>query len=701
MHQHLKFLVAACIFLASCWSENAYMTPAAQAAEMVPATLSGHTGFVRALAYSPGGRSLASGSWDSTIKIWEADSGRCLATFPTSTYNQINALAYSPDGQRLASHNFGDIEIWEPISERCLSTLTGPKASATALSYSPDGRSLASAHLDTSIEIWDLASGRCRATLSGHTDLVNALAFSPDGRSLASASNDETAKIWDPASGLCLATLSGHKCAVKGLAYSPDGHNLASGGYSIRVWEPASGRCLAKLPGHTNYIGALAYSPDGRSLASGSRDNTIKIWEAASGRELRTIKGHTAEVNALCWSPDGRSLASGSSDNTIKIWPLAQDDVLCQYVPMTREERIKLDAQKMAADLLAKDKAAAAAKAAEEERRADEAAVKRMAQQLVAEKTKQQGAMEGAVLVGTSTTLLPGAVSSSKQSLDNSSTDRPIRDKWAVVVGVSKFQDPTIPKLQYPAKDARDFYNFLITKANFRPDHVRLLLDEKATKKRINSEIGDKFLPFVVGPDDLVVVYFATHGSPAEKDVRGDSYLIAYDTEKTELWSDGIDMPKLLGTLQERTRADRILIVLDACHSGAADPNSRALDFQSTIDIEKFSVGRGNIILSSSEPNELSWESKRYPNGIFTRRLIDCLSANPSIIKSFANLKNSVAEDARHEFGKFQTPRIKADGWEGKDLLINAPCTGSKPLDPTVKAKLQPDSTVTRAQQNR
>lgn len=344
--------------------------------------------------------------------------------------------------------------------------------------------------------------------------------------------------------------------------------------------------------------------------------------------------------------------------------------------PAQRQQRIREQAEKIAAARLAK-------------KQADDSEALRLADQLYAERAKQRENTSQSI----ATTTHPYA-SPNKQSLNNGSTDRPVRDKWAVIVGVGKFQDPTIPKLHYPAKDAQDFYNFLITKANFRPDHVRLLLDEKATKKRIDSEIGDKFLPYVVGPDDLVVVYFATHGSPAEKDVRGDSYLVAYDTEKTELWSGGIDMPKLLGTLQDRTHADRILIVLDACHSGAADPNARGLDFQSAIDIDKFSIGRGNIILTSSQPDEISWESTQYPNGIFTKRLIDCLTKNPSIIKSFPELKNSVANDVRHEFGKFQTPHIKADGWEGKDLLINAPVTGSAPLPESVKAKLQPDSTV-------
>ncbi len=286
------------------------------------------------------------------------------------------------------------------------------------------------------------------------------------------------------------------------------------------------------------------------------------------------------------------------------------------------------------------------------------------------------------------------AVNKPLGSASTQSTNRPIRDKWAVIVGVGKYADPSIPTLKYPAKDARDFSDFLISKANFKPDHVRLLLDEKATRERIWTEIGDNFLPRVVGPDDLVVLYFATHGSPAERDVRKNSYLIAYDTKKTRLHADGIEMQSLLEELNKRTGADRILIVLDACHSGAADPSARDIDFHSAMDIDQFSVGRGNIILSSSQPDERSWESKRYRNGVFTKNLIDSLSKNPKIIASFDELKNSVLDEVHQEFGERQTPRIKADGWEGKDLMLAAPVLKSTVISPTVKSLLEPDSKV-------
>src|SRR3990167_6667139 len=92
--------------------------------------------------------------------------------------------------------------------------------------------------------------------------------------------------------------------------------------------------------------------------------------------------------------------------------------------------------------------------------------------------------------------------------------DTPVADKWALIIGISKFKDPTI-NLKYPAKDARDLYNFLVSEGNFAPDHVKLLLNEQATRGKILSELGDKWLPRVANPNDLVLIYISSHGSPS------------------------------------------------------------------------------------------------------------------------------------------------------------------------------------------
>src|SRR5262249_50885167 len=123
----------------------------------------------------------------------------------------------------------------------------------------------------------------------------------------------------------------------------------------------------------------------------------------------------------------------------------------------------------------------------------------------------------------------------------------PIGDKWAVVIGVGKFADSQVPQLKYSAKDAKDFYDYLVdpTLGKFQPDHVKLLLNESASKVNIMDMLGDSFLPHAANPNDLVVIYLSTHGSPAGADIRGVNYLLAYDTQLRKLFATGLEMKQL------------------------------------------------------------------------------------------------------------------------------------------------------------
>ncbi|MCA2513261.1 MAG: protein kinase, partial [Microcystis sp. M60BS1] len=247
-------------------------------------TLTGHSGKVESVAYSPDGRYLASGSSDTTIKIWQVATGRELRT------------------------------------------LTGHYSFVRSVVYSPDGRYLASGSSDETIKIWEVATGTKLRTLTGHSNIVWSVVYSPDGRYLASGSYDKTIKIWEVATGRELRTLAVHTDLVSSVAYSPDGRYLASGSLdkTIKIWEVATGKELRTLTRHSGWVYSVVYSLDGHYLASGSQDNTIKIWEVATGKQLRTLTGHFEAVFSVVYSPDGRYLASGSGDNTIKIWRVGQ-----------------------------------------------------------------------------------------------------------------------------------------------------------------------------------------------------------------------------------------------------------------------------------------------------------------------------------------------------------------------------------------
>lgn len=273
----------------------------------------------------------------------------------------------------------------------------------------------------------------------------------------------------------------------------------------------------------------------------------------------------------------------------------------------------------------------------------------------------------------------------------------PVRDKWALIVGISNFKDKSVPSLKYATKDANDFYKYLLNEASFSKDHVRILLDEDATERRIMSELGDKFLARLAKPEDVVVIFFSSHGSPSQLDVKNKNYLVAYDTDPKSLFSTGIEMQKMNEIIKERIDAKRILLVLDACHSGHVNVNKNAKGIYrvGNFNAEALAQGSGQMVICSSSPDEQSWESKRYKNGIFTRKLLENLRKNgtatpiqKAVEESIHDVNNEVKEDYP---GARQNPQIHS-AWKGEDLVLAVRPLDPQPVPKSVFDVLEPDS---------
>jgi WD40 repeat protein len=305
----------------------------AQKPELVVGT--GHADVAYAIAFSPDGKILASGSGDDTIKLWEVASGRELRTFHGHT-DVVNSVAFSPDGRILASGSNDDtIKLWDTMTGRELRAMTRHTSYVRSVVFSPDGRRLASASWDKTIKIWDVASGHELRTLSGHTSYVDSVFFNSDGSTLASGSSDGTVKTWDLASGrelgtLRVLTLAPGSIALLWFSFSPDGRTLGcsgSGSNTITLWDVASGRMLRDLTGYTEVM-SFAFSPDGQTLASGSPNKEITLWGVNSGRKLRTLISNTVNVHTVSFSADGQMLASGSGlaehgEDALTLWNVA------------------------------------------------------------------------------------------------------------------------------------------------------------------------------------------------------------------------------------------------------------------------------------------------------------------------------------------------------------------------------------------
>ena len=285
------------------------------------ATLEGHMGSVSSVAFSPDGKTLASGSYDLTVKLWDLATSQNTATL--EGHWQVSSVAFSPNGKTLASGSWDyTVKLWDIATSTNISTLEGHTDQVNSVSFAPDGKIIASGSNDRTVKLWDVTTKREIADLK-HTENVGSVSFSPDGTILASAQG-RAIKLWDVSQSTGIATIA-HTDWITSVSFSPDGKTLASGSNdkTIRMWDVLTGQYIATLSGHADWISAVSFSPDGTTLASGSNDKTIRMWDVSTGRNILTLSGHTEVITSVSFSPDGTTIASGALDNKVTLWDVS------------------------------------------------------------------------------------------------------------------------------------------------------------------------------------------------------------------------------------------------------------------------------------------------------------------------------------------------------------------------------------------
>jgi WD40 repeat protein/serine/threonine protein kinase len=308
--------------------------------------LSGHTGTINPLTYSPDGRWLASGSSDRTVRLWDAATGELCATLPHPSV--VLGLAFGPDGAWLVTGCSQDdrLRVWDLATARVRKEIPFPRMDCYSLTVNSDGTrvavTLGSQVQKSRLTVFDIASGKSLCSTKG-----SALAYSPDGRWLASlGAQDNTVLLLDARTHKTVARFSGHESRIFKAAFSPDSRCLAtcSRDRTVRLWQIGSGECRV-LRGHTNEVYAVAFHPHDSRLATSARDGTVCLWDLERGVEVARLRGHAGLVWSLAFSPDGATLASGSGDATVRLWDTAP--LKARYQARREAAALQLEAERL------------------------------------------------------------------------------------------------------------------------------------------------------------------------------------------------------------------------------------------------------------------------------------------------------------------------------------------------------------------
>jgi cytochrome c len=284
--------------------------------EAALAQLSGHGGPVRALAMSADGKSVLSGSFDTSAIRWSlaTESAEQVLRFHSDA---VNAVVFLKDGRMATAGADAQIAIWTAGRQQPDQVFEGHRAPIVGLAVSPDGSTLASASWDSTVRLWPLADG-ARRVMEGHTQNVNGVAFAPDGKSLVSVGYDLTLRIWPLPDGPPeVVTLPSPLNAV---VIAADGEIVAGGADGSVRFLTAGAKQIGEVQTGPTPIVALAISPDGALIATAGVGGAVSIVDRKTRNVARTLVGPGPPVWSVAFSPDSATLLAGGADGTIRRW---------------------------------------------------------------------------------------------------------------------------------------------------------------------------------------------------------------------------------------------------------------------------------------------------------------------------------------------------------------------------------------------
>ena len=274
--------------------------------------LSGHVDGVTAVAWSPDGSRIATGSAVG-VRVWDAVTGEDLFSLELECGRGVESVAWSPDSRRIATGSiFGDVRVWDAVTGENVLSLEHDHGVGSVV-WSPDGSRIATGSA-VGVQVLDAVTGEELLSLE-HGHWVGSVAWSPDSRRIATGS-DVGVQVWDAVTGENVLSLE-HGHWVGSVAWSPDGSRIVTGSFgAVRVLDAVTGENVLSLE-HDHGVGSVVWSPDGSRIVTGS-DVGVQVWDAVTGEELLSLE-HDHGVGSVVWSPDSKRIVTGSIFDDLRV----------------------------------------------------------------------------------------------------------------------------------------------------------------------------------------------------------------------------------------------------------------------------------------------------------------------------------------------------------------------------------------------
>jgi WD40 repeat protein len=294
---------------------------------------------VRAVAIRPDKAVVAAGRGNQ-VHLFDAKTGEFLKSLTDPALKTpdgkpakaahlalVDAIAYSPDGKTLATGSFQELVLWDPETGAVRRRITGFADRVMAIAYSADGKYLATGGgvptEDGEVKIFEADTGKLVTDIKGgHSDTVFGVCFSPDGKLLATAAADKFVKVFEVPSGKYVKSFEGHTQHVLDVGWTPDGKRLVSAGADnlIKVWDYEKGEKIRDIPGHQKQVTRLAFVGKLSQFLTAGGDATVRLWSADNGASLRQYGENKDFVYAVAASSDGSVVAAGGEEGVVRLY---------------------------------------------------------------------------------------------------------------------------------------------------------------------------------------------------------------------------------------------------------------------------------------------------------------------------------------------------------------------------------------------